>query len=47
MMKIKVYTLAHEDASSKCIGTMKGEAGESLVDLRICLEEKCVLNFEF
>ena len=45
--KVKVYTVIHEGASSKCIGTMKGEEGESLVDIRIQLEEKKVLPFEF
>ena len=37
--KIKVYLLADGGASPKCIGTMKGEDGESLGDLRVRLEE--------
>ena len=40
MKKIKVYTLTDEGASSKCIGTMKGEDGESLADLRVHLRKK-------
>jgi len=40
MMKIKVFTLANKTATLKCIGSMKGEAGESLADLQVCLEEK-------
>ena len=47
MKKIKVYTLTDEGTAPKCIGTMKGEAGESLADLRLRLEEKKVLNFIF
>jgi hypothetical protein len=47
MKKIKVYTLTDEGASSKCIETMKREDRESLVDPRVCLEEKRVLKFEF
>ena len=39
MKKIKVYTLTNETTSPMCIGTMKGEDGESLVDLRMRLEE--------
>ena len=46
-MKIKVYTLTHEDLTPKCIGTIKGEAGESLADLRLHFEEKQVLHFPF
>ena len=45
--KVKVYMVTHEGASSKCIGTMKDEEGESLADLRVWLEEKKVLLFEF
>ena len=44
MKKIKVYTLTDEGASPKCIGTMKGEDGESLVVLRARLEEMKVLK---
>jgi hypothetical protein len=47
MKIIKVYTFNDEGASPKCIGTMKGEDGEYLADLRVHLEEKKVLNFEF
>ena len=47
MKKIKVYTLIDEGASPKCIGTMKGEDGESLADLRVRLEEMKVLEFKF
>jgi hypothetical protein len=47
MKKIKVYTLTDEGSSPKCIGTMKGEDGESLADLRVRLEEKKVLKFDF
>lgn len=47
MKKIKVYTLTDEGASPKCIGTMKAEDDESLADLRVRLEEKEVLKFEF
>ena len=39
MKKIKVYTLTVEGASPKCIGIMKGEDGESLVDLRVRLDK--------
>lgn len=45
--KIKVYTVADEVALPKCIGTMKAEEGESLADLRVRLEEKKVLKFEY
>ena len=34
-----VYTLIDEGKSPKCIGPMKGEDGESLADLRMCLEK--------
>lgn len=44
---MKVYTVTHEGASSKCIGTMKDEEGEFLADLRVWVEEKKVLPFEF
>ena len=37
----------HEEATPKCIGTMKSESGESLVDLRMRFEEKHILNFPF
>ena len=47
MKKIKVYTLIDKGASPKWIGTMKGEDGESLVDLRVRLEEKKVLKLKF
>ena len=47
MIKIKVYTLAHEDSPPKCIGTVKGEAGESLANLKLRFEQKKVLNFQF
>lgn len=47
MIKVKVYTLAHEGAPPKCIGTMKGEFGESLADLKLHLKDKKVLNFWF
>ena len=47
MKKIKVYTRINEGASPKCIRTMKGEDVESLADLRVRLEEKKVLKFEF
>jgi hypothetical protein len=40
MKKIKVCKLTNEGASSQYIGTMKGEDGESLVYLRMRLEEK-------
>jgi hypothetical protein len=40
MRKIKVYTLIDEGACLKCIGTMKGEDGESLAKLRVHLENK-------
>ena len=42
MKKIKVYILIGEGASPKCIGTMKGEDGESLAYLRMHLEENKV-----
>ena len=42
MKKIKVYTLIDEGVSPKCIGTMNGKDGESLVDLRVCLRS-CIL----
>ena len=45
--EIKVYTLTNEGTSLKCIGTMKGEDGESLVDLSVRLEDKSVSKFEF
>lgn len=47
MKKIKVYTVTHEGAPPKCIGTMKADVGESLADLRVRLEDKKVLNFPF
>ena len=47
MKIIKVYILIDEEASPKCIGTMKREDGESLADLRMRLEENKVLKFEF
>ena len=47
MIKIKVYTLAYEDLSPKCIGTVKGETGEFLANLRLRFEQKQVLNFQF
>ena len=47
MKKIKVYTLTDEGSFPKCIGTMKGEDEESLADLRVCLEEKEILNLNF
>ena len=47
MKKIKVYTLTDEGTSPKCIGTMKGEDEESLANLKMRLEEKKVLKFEF
>ena len=45
--EIKVYTLSDEWVSPKRIGTMKGEDGESLANLRVRLEESKVLKFEF
>ena len=47
MKKIKIYTRINEGASPKCIETMKGEDGESLVDLRVRLEEKEKEKIEF
>lgn len=47
MLKIKLYTLTDEDATPKCIGTMKAAMEESLADLRKQFEEKKVLNFTF
>ena len=47
MRKIEVYILTDEWTSSKCIGTMKGEDEESLVSLRVRLEEKKIFKFEF
>lgn len=46
-MKIRVFTLTNEEATPKCIGTMKAEVGESLADRRLRFEEKQVLNFRF
>ena len=40
MKKIGVYILIDEGTSPKCIGTMKGEDGESSVDPRLRLEEE-------
>ena len=40
MKKIGVYILIDEGTSPKCIGTMKGEDGESSVDPRLHLEEE-------
>ena len=46
MKKIKVNTLTNEGGSPKCNGTMKGEDGESLADLRVRLEKKKI-NFQY
>ena len=46
MTKTKVYTFINERLFPKCIGTMKGEDGESLADLRMRLEKMKVLKFE-
>ena len=40
MKEIKVYTLIDEGTSPKCIGTMRGEDGKSLANLRLRLEEE-------
>jgi hypothetical protein len=40
MKNIKVYALTGEGASPKCIRTMKGKDGKSLVGLKVRLEEK-------
>jgi hypothetical protein len=37
--KIEVYILIDEGTSPKCIGTMKGEDGKSLANLRMRSEE--------
>lgn len=47
MKKIKVFTLTHESAPPKCIGTMKSDNGETLAALRVRLEEKKVFNFPY
>lgn len=47
MIEIKVYTLTCKDAAAKRIGTMKGELEKSLANLRVRLEEKQVLDFQF
>ena len=39
MKKILVHTHSDEGASLKCIGTIKGEDGETLADLRVRLQE--------
>ena len=47
MKKIKVSILIDEGAFPKYIVTVKGEDRESLVDLRVRLEEKKNLKSEF
>ena len=47
MKKIKVYSLSDEGAPPKCIGTIKGEDGESLANIKVHLEEFKVLKFGF
>ena len=43
-----MYTLTNKKENPpKCIETMKGEDGESFVDLTMRLEENKVLKFEF
>jgi hypothetical protein len=43
MKKIKVYTLIDEGTPPKCIGILKREDKESLVDLRVRLGS-CILT---
>lgn len=45
--KIKLFILSGEEGAPKCIGTMKAEDGELLADLRVRLEEKKVLKFDY